>query len=52
MYCKQPRIDDFGLFRTFNHDKKCQLCHDDLVTFAVPVTQAIDDVTDHDLYHC
>ena len=38
--------------RTFNWDKRCQLCHDDLVTFAVPATQAVDDVTDHDLYHC
>ena len=52
VYCKQPRIDDYGIYRTFNWDKRCQLCHNDLVTFAVPATQAVDDVTDHDLYHC
>ena len=51
-YCKHPRIDRHGIFRVFDFEHRCHLCHDSTSASMVPSKCSVDDVTDHDLYHC
>ena len=50
--CKQGRVDKFSIVRTFDYERRCHLCHDSLAEFVPLDMDAMDDVTDHDLYHC
>ena len=47
----QPRIDVYGLIRVFNKQRRCHLCCE-LSQTNSNVNNAVDDVGDHDLYHC
>ena len=49
--CNQPRIDNYGLIRVFNRQRRCHLCYG----VSQPTSSSdsvVDDVSDHDLYHC
>ena len=50
--CEQTRIDSCGIIRVLDYERRCHLCHDSLTKFETHASQVIDDVTDHDLYHC
>ena len=50
--CEQSRVDKHGIFRIFDYERRCHLCHDSLSEFVPSDINAMDDVTDHDLYHC
>ena len=49
--CSQPRIDDYGMIRVFNKQRWCHLCCG-LSKTNTNVDSVVDEVGDHDLYHC
>ena len=49
--CEQSRLDKHGLIRVFNHQQQCHLCYNFVTRFSPTDINAVDDVTDHDLYH-
>ena len=49
--CNQPRIDNYGLIRVFNRQRRCHLCCD-VSRSNMSSDSVVDDVSDHDLYHC
>ena len=49
--CNQPRIDNYGLIRVFNRQRRCHLCCN-VSQSTMSSDSVVDDVSDHDLYHC
>ena len=49
---KHSRVDNHRILRIFDYERRCHLCHDSLAEFMPADMNAMDDVTDHDLFHC